>query len=1766
MKPPQELLTVGASLVSNINVKYSYHSQSIIYLKHTAFVHCDSESSQLRTHPILDRSVLVPNIDFGPVGIALHTFDNRDIPVTQRRLLRDEDMADLNLEGVSLLQRKVHRVCQQVTGAMPARGGPMPCGTARRAPVSPLPVAHGEAFPVLEDRILQLWTFWGPARTCQHLYLDGCCSVEHVICRLFDGQPLPGARVVPLCPAHAFPRQCLIATSGADSVTVMLKYNGGHAICAFPAATAHADLCNHLRARHMSASYCAISVEHLSNTLFDGMTLECSLGSSAPSKSEPSVSRRGWDATPAPSLSVDAQEIDGALAVDGGDSLDDLSLLQTRGTHTAKPSAIRVLPTPCRTRVKPPAFVGCSTPPTILCLESLIPVCEDKAVEAAIQTHAHLDSLLQALDAFQLENLYREIDGLGALHPATVEAFAQLAAVEGGDVPRTFHFFVDGSFCEETGHAGWAVVALSETSRGLHWLGFWSGDVLTFLADAAMPTLDVDAFTAELVAQVVAIACAANLDGQNITIHFDCEAASGVATGKFAAHRLQDLAAESMALYTMAERRNVQVRQTHVRAHQGAPFNECADTVAKCAARGVVRATPPMRSFMSLLAGRACQQMWWIVTDLAQKGVMPGLHDDGTTFAAQHSVPAAHAHVDHLPGIPAALSQLDQASTGCMRWMLSVATYNANTLKSAASQLALDACFHKSGTMVVGIQETRAFPGPKSFTEHYVRFASQDCKGQLGCQLWISKAARVLQGDVGASHNAGFDISKAVVFISRPRLLVVTVPVGNRNFGFFVGHAPTSAAPAPEIEAWWHELDVACRRLPTTLVPIFMLDANARVETRCVTDRLRDAAATGDGAHCLQHFAAMHGLAAGPLFDKFGKRHVTWTAPHGGQSQIDYVLLPESLSAGIVMAGLPSHFVDPSGIDHSPLQLVLKWTDKAAPAVRPCVIDAAQIRTPQGQVQLADIYRRLPNIPWTASPDLHLQMLNDFLYTELCAAFPQCGWRPRQRQVSDVQWRAIRTRRHTRRLMHQCKSLQRRLLLWQCLRAWTGDRRAAHTARRQRRSCWQREARLVTVLRDLARTIHRLQNRDDAAFARRAMQQARGQGLQEMARLFRGILKLGRRYRTPSVLPALEVNGEVLADADAVHAALEAHFAVPENGRKCLAREVVEMAAQHDEPPMSLDVAHIPSMPAIASGFLALKCGRAPGASRIPAEAYRFAALDAAVAHYPLCLKSAARGSFPLLWRGTLSVAIPKGHKPANLLSGWRHIALLEASAKGVGKSIRRMLAEPLRQCAGHGQHGALAGQSIGAPAHAVIAYGQSVRKLRQSGAVLFLDGKSAYYSVLREFLVPQHTADEAQRLQLFLQKLHHTQEEQDALLAALAGPGILAQAGVPDGLISFIQSALRDSWFSICPYDGTLQATQTGTVPATPLADILFQFAQSRFMHSLSERLKAESLQTVVMTQGAPAPHPAWADDVAVFAPMSCASLVPSHVSAIASAAEACSRRTGVELNFEAGKTECVCFLHGAQSRSVRRDLLASQEPAISVLLDNGRRVSIRVVEQYVHLGSVLHFSGSCLHDVQRKGREADVVYARLHRTLLRNPELSFAEKRQLILGLVHAKLDFGAGLWLAQTEQETRAIRNAYMKHWRSASRALSGIPAKFMDDEAVCSILGVLHPLHVTRVARVRQLLVVASHPDDFLRQAVLVADDWLRLTLDDVQQMTVTCGWVWQFPTEVSMPCFAFVARHDKDIRALIRAYSKRVLRDAAESRDLHARRGEALARF
>ena len=131
-----------------------------------------------------------------------------------------------------------------------------------------------------------------------------------------------------------------------------------------------------------------------------------------------------------------------------------------------KAAAIEARPvaTPCRTsRAHPPPAP--LSAPAVLSLDTSLQfhACLAEAPkEAPIRTHACLDTLLAALDSFQLHTLRRDIPASVALQECTCLAFAALESFDPSDAFDCLHVYVDGSYCEATHSAGWAVVVLPE--------------------------------------------------------------------------------------------------------------------------------------------------------------------------------------------------------------------------------------------------------------------------------------------------------------------------------------------------------------------------------------------------------------------------------------------------------------------------------------------------------------------------------------------------------------------------------------------------------------------------------------------------------------------------------------------------------------------------------------------------------------------------------------------------------------------------------------------------------------------------------------------------------------------------------------------------------------------------------------------------------------------------------------------------------------------------------------------------------------------------------------------------------------------------------------------------------------------------------------------------------------------------------------------------------------------------------------------------------
>ena len=1185
-----------------------------------------------------------------------------------------------------------------------------------------------------------------------------------------------------------------------------------------------------------------------------------------------------------------------------------------------------------------------------------------------------------------------------------------LRSRSGTNAPALLHeirLHVDGSYVETTLQAAWAVIATVKVDGIWLWCGWMSDRLQPPTHKGHCGQSVINAHTAEMVAILHALAAAINAPGAHCTIVYDSTSAGDIAAGVAASKKQHVLARAMISLHHVARTLLHGLCFEHVRSHTGDPLNEAADTVAKAAAKQHICNNPDGTAFAEAVCQGTLDWLWWAVTPDVHAGVMPGLDDHGCTLSEGSLALCMHALLS-IPGIPSQVAAPRQQPSVSCNWSLRTVTYNCTTLCKECDRNSLATCFQKDAIHLVGLQETRTDPGPRSSVPGYAAFAAPADKGNLGCQLWVRTAQPVATTE--EAGEVAFDVAKAAFICAEPRLLVVVLPAGKQLFACIVGHAPIADSPGDVLDAWWGLLDTAYCKVPRAAIPFFFLDANARFRPQAEAYTATTGESANANADRFKDFLIRHQLDTCSSRTVEDDVVVSWHAPSGHPAHLDYIAYAAPFRDCASTVGRPGNFVDPLGFDHTPVQVNFDWTSAACPQHSRPRFDREAMRTAAGRETITAILTSCPAIPWNCHPEDHLQILNDHLFAGLQQAFPYKQAVARKKHVSPELWQCVRERRHARRLVFRNKITWHRHLLHLLFTQWAATVKHGFMqagARLQQRwparcaSLRMANARLARVIRLLSALIRKWDQRDAARFTREVLADARIQGPAAMASALRGVMKTGRRYKPPR-------------DANTIS---------------------------------SVHASHIPSLPGLALAFMSLPHNKAVGLSCIPTEAYSANAISCAALHMPLIVKIAVTGVAPTLWRGAQAIALAKPGKPPTSLAGWRSIALYDAAAKGLGKALRKQLSASLNTFAAAGQHGSVPGDALPLPAHCVQSYLSAASASNQSCAILFLDGKAAYYALIRQRLFTCHTSDDISFLEGLFRDLCLTDEQQAVLLAQMRQEGALSQAGVHSDLESFLHHCMVGTWFTMgCGgSDAPLFWTRSGTVPGTPLADLLFAFVQANFYRAVQHDLQEQGI-IVSFGSGPPAPFPGWADDVAILLPLGPASTVTQHVAAAVRAADHHSRCTGVMLNFEKGKTEALCCFRGRGSRETRRALLSTDHPTLSVELANGHSTNVRIVESYTHLGFRVQHTASCAADVESKIQSTNPVFERLRRTLLRNEELTAREKTELVRSLVISRSCFGAALWNPTTHKEEHLCSTAYHKYWRQAFQHITGHSAIF------------------------------------------------------------------------------------------------------------------------
>ncbi|CAE7510793.1 unnamed protein product [Symbiodinium sp. CCMP2592] len=560
--------------------------------------------------------------------------------------------------------------------------------------------------------------------------------------------------------------------------------------------------------------------------------------------------------------------------------------------------------------------------------------------------------------------------------------------------------------------------------------------------------------------------------------------------------------------------------------------------------------------------------------------------------------------------------------------------------------------------------------------------------------------------------------------------------------------------------------------------------------------------------------------------------------------------------------------------------------------------------------------------------------------------------------------------------------------------------------------------------------------------------------------------------------------------------AFSCHFAGPERAKPVALADALS-ARPSASVSGQLEGDRLPSIVQLTSAFGRLKPNKAAGISGLPSEVFRAAPVLAAQAFWPVLLKSIVRGPFPFQWRGGAAVTVPKPGKASNELEGYRSVILLEPSAKAAQVAYRPLLHDEFLKLRTRVHFGGVAGAPLSLPAACVKAHLLHLNATGSSGGAVFVDCKSAYYSVAREVLkaTPAQLADDEwahRRAAIFF-----TQEaDRRAFIAALRAHPAPAQLSHCPELATILRRQLEGTWFTTRPESHTVMQAESGTMPGSPVADLLFGVVFHRILSDINACLNELGCCAFpgFCQNGETSPtEPTWADDVCILFQVVKAQQLEEVLQAIMQVVTTAMQQQGLAANLGAGKTECMLVAHGPGSQTVRRNLLTHAQPSVSF---NGPKgpAKVRLVPSYTHLGCVLRADGNDLPALRHREQQAQSMYGPVRRKLLCNPYLTEREKLEVFRSRILSSFLHGAGLLVLRTKAEQDKFTEVISRFHRGIFRPILSISSTGYSNEEIATILNLALPSELLDVARARTLADICNAGLDPVLRCLCSDQDW------------------------------------------------------------------------
>eukprot|EP00435_Cladocopium_sp_Y103_P030710 s1969_g7.t1 len=1253
--------------------------------------------------------------------------------------------------------------------------------------------------------------------------------------------------------------------------------------------------------------------------------------------------------------------------------------------------------------------------------------------------------------------LYPLPDGL---HIPPVSYWELMKEPQPGPYPA-FTLYVDGS--ANGIHAAWAVVVTAQAQDGFEaFIGCTYGTVPIQPDHPAWIGADTsDNIAAELSALAVAQMLVLQWPSQTqLCIRPDLSLSRTIseATTTCRSNRLLAQICKSLGLWISGKASIVEVR-----GHTQHPWNELADSIAKWAMKtGQSSADPEL----SALHQYACAPQdvawsWMQTTHFSMAACFPTLIDQQILQID----PANQA----LPVTPTERSLDTQHQDTPVKWTL---------LAKTANVLATEVWGSKPLEQSALVKERSVWISSGTEQERISSVDNQDRPITLG--------------------DAVFTVQHA-----DPRRLFVQAQLDALKMTFVTLHTPCLGSPQQNqppplqvLKDWWDETSsLVSKFVPSSFAWIF-IDANSPL------DQGDDVLFGSHGAETL--------TKQGELFRSFLQRHelavpstfaelhtgitTTWTHSSGNKSRKDYVLLPKDMLQVADSSWVDhDHDTSFSHEDHLPVALLCTGWSALATSKDKFQWDEQALLNPARVQAFRHALCSLPLPKWDLAVDSHAAIYEKQLLSLAKQFFAQPPAKTRKIQLTPDTLKAIQFKRHVLDFGRATGCIA-----YPCFKA---------------------------ELKEIEKHVHKLVRHDVQEYYSALIRQLEKAGEMSNHRLvYRLLQKLGRKKGGkppgPRPLPVLRKDDGTMASSFQEQQQIwMSQFSAIEAG---LPTTWTELEACNSRPstlkPHEVDPAAYPTSWMIQELLAKLKRDKVPGPNLIPPGVMKAGGEILSRHLAVLFAKATSQAKEPMLWKGGVLVPLWKGKASPELPSAYRSIFISNYTTKLFHQCIRQHLVNLWETGLGQMQYGGRAGMGADVAHHVVQCHQEWAKQKSCPSAALFVDIRSAFYTVLRQTFTSLPNDNSA--FFAAMTRLGLTIEEV-AKLVKVAEKDAVA-AGLSMHMQHILHDLMTNTYFTLQGISQPCNTTQ-GTRPGDPIADVLFNLCMTVLLKDFHEQVRAAEGPAWLGT-GVPVsdfcsqldlPSEGYADvtfvdDAALLVHARTNEQIVSMIQCLVQSFVNAASRRGLEVNFDKGKTELLWNIIGRGARAMK--VTIHQQGDVLQWSSNDVDFRLHVCHEYKHLGTWIQTKHRHARELSMRAGAAKQQWGQLARSFFTRP-LSIPVKAKVFQSLVVSKAVYNAHTWTGISDKDLESWTNQLRAPVATMLKGKLVHSAKFMHttDElfAYCGMLPLHEQVHANRLRFLARLLRVCPPLTWALLCHTDGAGNWRALCMESCAWMQKHC---------------------------------------------------------